>query len=84
MVTQTLQSGQRSHHLLFNYERDIFKRHPERHVSRLYERLSSRKVHGKAIGAVARHLAEATYWVLKKKVPYRDPSGSQAVLPTKG
>jgi hypothetical protein len=24
MVTQTLQSGQRSHHLLFNYERDNF------------------------------------------------------------
>jgi hypothetical protein len=25
MVTQTLQSGQRSHHLLFNYERDNFR-----------------------------------------------------------
>ncbi len=24
MATQTLQSGQRSHHLLFNYERDNF------------------------------------------------------------
>jgi transposase len=60
------------------------KRHPERHVSQLYERLRARKGHGKAIGAVARHLAEATYWVLKKKVPYRDPSGSSAVLPTKG
>ena len=26
MVTQTLQSGQRSHHLLFNYERDNFQK----------------------------------------------------------
>jgi hypothetical protein len=26
MVTQTLQSGQRSHHLLFNYERDNFRK----------------------------------------------------------
>lgn len=60
------------------------KRFPSKHVSRLYERLRARKGHGKAIGAVARHLAEATYWVLKKKVPYRDPSGSQVVLPTKG
>lgn len=60
------------------------KRHPGRHVSRLYERLRIRKGHGKAIGAVARHLAEATYWVLKKKVPYREPSGSPVVLPTKG
>lgn len=60
------------------------KRYPQRHVSLLYQRIRERKGHGKAIGAVARHLAEATYWVLKKKVPYRDPSGSPAVLPTKG
>jgi transposase len=35
-------------------------RAPHRHVSRLYERLGRRKGHAKAIGAVARHLAEAT------------------------
>jgi hypothetical protein len=39
-------------------------RAPRRHVSRLYERVARRKGHQKAIGAVARHLAEATYWVL--------------------
>lgn len=45
---------------------------PDRHVSGLYRRLRSRKGHAKAIGAVARHLAEASYWVLKKGEPYRD------------
>ena len=45
----------------------------DRHVGRLYGRLRERKGHGKAIGAVARHLAEATYWMLKKNEPYRDP-----------
>jgi transposase len=59
------------------------KNHPGRTVSRLYENIRSRKGHGKAIGAVARNLAEATFWVLKKKEPYRDPAGSPAVLPTK-
>jgi transposase len=60
------------------------KKHPERTLSRLYERIRSRKGHGKAIGAVARNLAEAAFWVLKKKEPYRDPAvGSLAVLPTK-
>jgi transposase len=61
------------------------KKRPQRHVSRIYERIRDRKGHGKAIGAVARHLAEATFWVLTKKEPYRDPSmGSPAVLPTEG
>ena len=29
--------------------------------------------HPKAIGAVARHLAEATFWILSKQEPYREP-----------
>jgi transposase len=49
-------------------------RQPYRHVSRIYERIRDRKGHQKAIGSVARHLAEATYWILKKKEPYREPS----------
>jgi transposase len=49
------------------------RRHPHRHVSRLYSRLLRRKGHQKAVGAVARHLAEATYWVLKKHQPYCEP-----------
>jgi transposase len=46
---------------------------PERHVSRLYGRLRQRKGHPKAIGAVARHLAEAAFHVLQRKEMYRDP-----------
>lgn len=50
------------------------RRYPQRHVSRLYERVKRRRGHPKAIGAVGRHLAEATYWILKKQEPYRDPA----------
>jgi transposase len=46
---------------------------PERHVSQLYRRLRQRKGHPKAIGAVARHLAEAAFHVLQGKEGYRDP-----------
>lgn len=49
-------------------------RHPDRHASRLYERIARRKGHPKAIGAVARHLAEAAYWMLTRHEPYRDPT----------
>jgi len=55
------------------------QKHPERHVSRLYERIMRRKGHQKAIGAVGRHLAEATYWMLKKGEPYKDPAVSKQV-----
>jgi len=44
-----------------------------RHVVKLYQRVYASKGHGKAVVAVARHLAESTYWVLKKKEPYREP-----------
>lgn len=47
--------------------------YPQRHVSRLYERIRKRKGHQVAIGAVARHLAEAAYWVVKKGQPYKEP-----------
>ncbi len=52
------------------------RRAPQRHVSRLYERVARRKGHPKAIGAVARHLAEATYWMLSKQEPYRQPKAA--------
>lgn len=51
--------------------------HPERHVSRLYGRLKARKGHPKAIGAVARHLAEATWHMLSRREPYCDPALGQ-------
>ena len=49
-------------------------RKPDRHVSELYRRLHARKGHPKAIGAVARHLAEAAYHVLNRRESYRDPA----------
>jgi transposase len=59
------------------------QRSPYSHVSRLYLRIRQRKGHQKAVGAVARHLAEATYWILTKGEPYRQPK-RHAVLSTKG
>jgi transposase len=47
---------------------------PPGHVRRLYARIQRRKGHPKAVGAVARHLAEATYWILSKREPYREPA----------
>jgi hypothetical protein len=38
------------------------------------ERIADRKGHPKAIGAVARHLAEACFYVLSRNEAYRDPS----------
>jgi transposase len=52
------------------------RNHPSwrcKHVSVLYERIRRRKGHAVAVGAVARHLAEAAFWVLAKAEPYRDP-----------
>lgn len=56
-------------------------RFPARHVSQLYNRIRVRKNHAKAVGAVARHLAEATYWILTKNEVYRD-RGLLKVSPT--
>jgi hypothetical protein len=54
------------------------RRHPQQHVSRLYDRVRRRRGHPKAIGAVGRHLAEATYWMLTRQEPYRDPGTDRA------
>jgi len=53
-----------------------------RHVVQLYRRIQKRKGHAKAVVAVARHLAEATYWVLKKQEPYREPAGPKPISST--
>ena len=56
-----------------------------RHAADLYERVRTRKGHSVAIGAVSRHLAEASYWILKKQEPYREPSKKvEAVSSTNG
>ena len=44
-----------------------------KYVVHLYDRTRRRKGHSVAVGAVARYLAESTYWVLKKSEPYREP-----------
>jgi len=52
------------------------RHHPNwrhKYVVHLYERTRRRKGHSVAVGATARYLAEATYWVLKKSEPYREP-----------
>ena len=49
-------------------------RWPGRHTVELYKRVMHKKNHGVAIGAVSRHLAEATFHILKRREPYRDPS----------
>jgi len=46
----------------------------DRHCSKLYLRVRARKGSSVAIGAVARHLAESTYWVLTKNEPYHEPT----------
>jgi transposase len=46
------------------------------HISRLYQRLKTRRGHGKAKVAVARHLSEAAFWMLKEGEPYRGPKSS--------
>lgn len=62
------------------------RNHPRwisKHVSRLYERIRQRKGHSIAVGAVARYLSEAAYWVLKKREHYREPK-PRKVLPKQG
>jgi transposase len=49
------------------------KRFPFRHTSRLYRRIRERKGHAKAVGAVGRHLAEASFWVLTRNEDYKEP-----------
>jgi transposase len=51
--------------------------YPERHAVKLYLRLRPQKGHAKAVGAVSRHLAEAAFWVLKKREAYRDPKAEK-------
>lgn len=52
---------------------------PHRHVNQVYQRIRQRRGHATAVGAVARHLAEATYWILTKKEPYLERGTSRMV-----
>lgn len=46
--------------------------HPDMYALKLYDRIKSRKAFQVAIMAVARHLAESAFWVLKKGEPYKE------------
>ena len=59
-------------------------RMPDCHVLRLYWRVRKHKGHAKATTAVGRHLAEATYWMLKKNEPYHEPKVKRLVSYTQG
>jgi hypothetical protein len=50
------------------------------HVVRLYQRIKRTKNHQKAVVAVARHLAEAAWWVLTRQEVYREPQGTRQAL----
>src|SRR5512146_3018134 len=57
------------------------RRWPSRHVTQLYERVKkSSQMHGKAAVAVARHLAEASYWMLSKLEVYQEPRSKRSAL----
>jgi transposase len=57
------------------------KRLPFRHTSKLYKRLREKKGHAKAVGAVGRHLAEASFWILTRNEDYKEPE-VKSVSPT--
>ena len=50
------------------------------HVVRLHQRIKRTKNHQKAAVAVARHLAEAAWWMLTRSEVYCEPIGSQKAL----
>ena len=47
---------------------------PDRPVRQLYFRLRLRKGHRRAVGAVARHWAEAAFHILTRQQAYQDPT----------
>ena len=53
-----------------------------RHVVVLYQRVRRKRNHQKAVVAVARHLAEAAYWVLKRQehIGIRDRTGQNRLV----
>ncbi len=60
------------------------QKYADQHVMELYDRLKKHKCHGKAIIAVARHLAEASWWILTKREQYRPPRAhAEAMSPSR-
>ena len=57
---------------------------PDCHLLRLYWRVRKTHGHAKAITAVGRHMAEATYWMLKNNESYREPKKGRPVAAQRG
>jgi transposase len=55
----------------------------DRHVVQLYRRIMNRKGYAKAVVAVARHLAEACYWILRKSESYKEPGRPNPISSTR-
>jgi len=49
-----------------------------KYVCQVYDQVCQRKGHAIAVGAVARHLAEAAFWIPTRQQPYRPPAVRQA------
>jgi hypothetical protein len=49
-----------------------------KYVSRVNDQVRQRNGRAIAVAAVARHVAEASFWVLKGQQPYRPPAIRQA------
>ena len=65
----------------------LHQNHPnwqKKHVTAVYKRIRGRKGHSIAVGAVARHLAEAAFWVLEKRQFYQEPKARKAGLAKAG
>ena len=60
------------------------KRMEGRHVVELLKRIQKQKGYPKAAVAVGRHLAEATYCMLKRNEPYHEPNLRKTVLSSQG
>jgi hypothetical protein len=63
------------------------RRHPawsSEYVCQVCEGVCRRKGHAVAVGAVARHLAEAAFWIPKRPQPYRPPPCGRPVDSPKG
>ena len=60
------------------------KRMEGRHVVDLLKRVQKQKGYAKAAVAVGRHLAEATYHMLKRNEPYHEPNLKKAVSSSQG
>jgi transposase len=55
-----------------------------RHVVQLLKRIQKQRGYAKAAVAVGRHLAEATYCMLKRNEPYHEPNFKKTVLSSQG